>query len=88
MRAAAGGSRVVVPSDESGDGFRELRRERGAIGRRSESDFRVDGQRREVFALFLRAAEEIPDLAHDACGQSDEVPRRKPIGGPLRSGAS
>ena len=81
MRATAGRRRVVVAHGEPGDGFGELRGERGAFGCRAKTDFGVDGERREMFALFLGAADEIRDLAHDARAEGDQVARREPIGG-------
>jgi len=82
MRATSGSRIVVIASDESRDRLGQFRGECGTVGWRTKTNFSVDRERRELLALFLRTAEQLAHLAHDACGQRDEVTRRESIGAP------
>src|SRR5262245_38119581 len=79
MGATAGGRRVVVARDEAGDALGELRGERRALGRRAKTDLSIEGEGREVLALFFGAAEEVGNLAHDPRREGDQVACREPV---------
>jgi len=81
MRATAGSRFVVITSDKPSDGFRELGRECGAIGRRAKPDFGIECEGREVLALFLGASEELGYFTDDAGGECNHVARRETIRG-------
>jgi len=83
MRTTAMGRRIMIARDQPGDGLGELRGERRALGRRAKTNLGVDGERREMLALFLGGTEELADLAHDARGQGDQITRRESIGGTI-----
>ena len=75
---------VVVAGGEIEHRGGELVGERGAVLGGAEPDLGVDGQRRQALAGRVGAAGEAADLAHDAAGEGDEVPRGEAIRAPAR----
>ena len=84
MRAAAGGGFIVVLRNEFRDGFGEFVAESRPLRRRSEANLGIHRQCRETFARLVRTANEIADLADDACAQGDEIARGQLIDFPIR----
>src|SRR2546422_2593014 len=71
---------VMVFADQAGDRRRQLLGEGRAVGRRGEPDLAVHGERGELLAGPRRTGEQLPDLAHQPCGERDQPPGRQPVG--------